>query len=81
MTTAVPDAAPDVPGADPYSVVVPTIGRPCLAACLRALAEEAVPPPREIFLVDDRRDARAPIDLAAAGPLADRITVLATGGR
>ncbi|SEB79436.1 Glycosyl transferase family 2 [Streptomyces sp. 2131.1] len=81
VTTAAPDEARDAPSAAPYSVVVPTIGRPCLDACLRALAEEAVPPPREIFLVDDRRDAGAPLDVTAAGALADRITVLVTGGR
>lgn len=82
VTTTAPDGPRDLPPtATPYSVVVPTIGRPCLADCLRALADAAVPAPRAIFLVDDRRDPAGPLDLTAAGPLADRITVLATGGR
>ncbi|NEC63852.1 glycosyltransferase family 2 protein, partial [Streptomyces sp. SID9727] len=80
MTTAAPDGR-DVPGADAYSVVIPTIGRPCLGACLSALAEAAVPPPRAIFLVDDRPAPDTPLDLAPAGPLADRVTVLTAGGR
>ncbi|TRV72180.1 glycosyltransferase [Streptomyces sp. 130] len=80
-TTAAPDGSRDAPGADPYSVVVPTIGRPCLGACLAALAGAAVPPPREIFLVDDRPAPDTPLDLTPAGPLADRVTVLTTGGR
>ncbi|MGV9640817.1 glycosyltransferase family 2 protein, partial [Streptomyces sp. NPDC003514] len=41
-----------------YSVVVPTIGRPCLADCLRALAAADGHPPEEIVVVDDRPDAR-----------------------
>lgn len=37
-----------------YAVVVPTLGRPSLAVCLRALAASEGPRPRRIILVDDR---------------------------
>ncbi|MET9292313.1 glycosyltransferase [Streptomyces sp. NPDC003077] len=37
-----------------YAVVIPTLGRPSLGACLRALAEGEGPRPRRIVLVDDR---------------------------
>jgi HAD superfamily hydrolase (TIGR01662 family) len=37
-----------------YSVVIPTLGRPCLSACLEALARAEGPPPERIVLVDDR---------------------------
>jgi hypothetical protein len=45
-----------------YAVVIPTLGRPSLDACLRALAEGEGPRPRRIVLVDDRRlDDCAPL--------------------
>jgi glycosyltransferase involved in cell wall biosynthesis len=50
--------APD-PG---YAVVIPTLGRPSLDVCLRALADCHGPRPRRIVLVDDRRlDDCAPL--------------------
>ncbi|MGW5034203.1 glycosyltransferase family 2 protein [Streptomyces nigra] len=64
-----------------YSVVIPTIGRPCLADCLRALAAADGHPPEEIVVVDDRPDADGPLPLAAAGPLGGRLRTLRTGGR
>ncbi|MEU6485769.1 glycosyltransferase [Streptomyces sp. NPDC046887] len=65
-----------------YAVVVPTIGRPCLAGCLRALADCSGPEPSRIVLVDDRPGAPGgPLPLAALGPLADRAIVLRSGGR
>ncbi|MFC9316600.1 glycosyltransferase family 2 protein [Streptomyces nigra] len=64
-----------------YSVVIPTIGRPCLADCLRALAAADGHPPQEIVVVDDRPDADGPLPLAAAGPLGGRLRTLRTGGR
>ncbi|MCK8681123.1 MULTISPECIES: glycosyltransferase [Streptomyces] len=65
-----------------YAVVVPTIGRPCLADCLRALATCSGPEPSRIVLVDDRPGAPgSPLPLAALGPLADRAVVLRSGGR
>ncbi|MGW1428648.1 glycosyltransferase family 2 protein [Streptomyces sp. NPDC002431] len=69
------------PGAPRYSVVVPTIGRPCLDDCLRALAASALPPPDAVHLVDDRPSPAGPLDVRGAGPLLDRLTVLATHGR
>ncbi|KNE78658.1 MULTISPECIES: glycosyltransferase family 2 protein [Streptomyces] len=45
------------PGDPEYAVVIPTLGRPSLGACLRALAaavDAGGPAPRRIVLVDDR---------------------------
>ncbi|MEU1367775.1 glycosyltransferase [Streptomyces sp. NPDC005803] len=64
-----------------YSVVIPTIGRRCLTDCLEALAAAAVPAPYEVFLVDDRPAADGPLDTVGAGPLTDRLRLLATHGR
>jgi histidinol-phosphate phosphatase family protein len=44
-----------------YDVVVPTMGRPSLAALLSALAAAHGPRPRAVILVDDRRDAAGPL--------------------
>ncbi|MER6119369.1 glycosyltransferase [Streptomyces sp. NPDC001743] len=64
-----------------YSVVIPTIGRRCLADCLQALAAASGPGPYEVFLVDDRPAADGPLDTRGAGPLTDRLRLLTTGGR
>lgn len=64
-----------------YSVVIPTIGRPCLDDCLRALAEAAQPRPHEVLVVDDRPSPDGPLALHGAGPLAGRLRVLAGHGR
>jgi hypothetical protein len=41
--------------ADPeYAVVIPTLGRPSLSVCLRALADARGPKPVRVVLVDDR---------------------------
>ncbi|GAA2502825.1 hypothetical protein GCM10010276_52340 [Streptomyces longisporus] len=66
-------------GATAYSVVIPTIGRPCLADCLRALAAADDHPPEEVVVVDDRRAPTAPLPLETAGTL--RVRTLRTGGR
>jgi histidinol-phosphate phosphatase family protein len=57
-------------------LVIPTLGRPSLAALLRALGAGATLPDR-IVLIDDRRAARTPL-LAAPAPaaLAARLSVL-----
>ncbi|MEU8031510.1 glycosyltransferase [Streptomyces sp. NPDC049099] len=68
-------------GAPAYTVVVPTIGRPCLAECLRALAEAAGQPPHEVIVVDDRPAPDGELPLRAAGPLLDRVRILRTGGK
>ncbi len=44
-----------------YEVVVPTCGRPCLAALLPALAEGDGPLPERVLLVDDRPDRSTPL--------------------
>ncbi|MFI7500822.1 glycosyltransferase family 2 protein [Streptomyces sp. NPDC049687] len=65
-----------------YSVVIPTIGRPCLADCLRALAQAGDgPPPHEVVVVDDRPEPVGELPLHAAGALLDRVRTLRTGGR
>ncbi|OSP42592.1 hypothetical protein B7767_14745, partial [Streptomyces sp. 13-12-16] len=56
-------AAPD----GEYAVVVPTLGRPGLGRCLRALAEADGPGPARVVVVDDRPDT-AGASLTAAVP-------------
>ncbi|WP_225827418.1 glycosyltransferase family 2 protein [Streptomyces naphthomycinicus] len=63
-----------------YTVVVPTIGRPCLAECLRALARAADHPPHEVIVVDDRPAPEGDLMLETAGQLLDRVRTLRTGG-
>ncbi|MFE9851882.1 glycosyltransferase family 2 protein [Streptomyces sp. NPDC005576] len=78
------DVAPDTEPPHPpeaYSVVIPTVGRPCLDDCLRALARAAHPPPQEVILVDDRPRPDGPLSVEGAGPLAGRVRILATHGR
>ncbi|MCZ2525833.1 glycosyltransferase family 2 protein [Streptomyces sp. HB2AG] len=48
-----PASTPPSGGPD-YAVVVPTLGRPSLDACLRALADAEGPRPRRVVVVDDR---------------------------
>ncbi|MFH9395190.1 glycosyltransferase family 2 protein [Streptomyces sp. NPDC017556] len=62
-----------------YAVVVPTIGRPCLEDCLRALAACEGPPPTEVVVVDDRPAPDGALPLRSAGDL--RVRSVATGGR
>ncbi|MFL6056832.1 MAG: HAD-IIIA family hydrolase [Actinoallomurus sp.] len=64
-----------------YAVVIPTLVRPCLDACLKALAEASGPPPAEIVLVDDRRSGDGGTPIAVPEPLRARIQVVAAGGR
>ncbi|MEV5350956.1 glycosyltransferase family 2 protein [Streptomyces achromogenes] len=65
-----------------YTVVVPTIGRPCLAECLRALAEGTVEhTPHEVVVVDDRPAPEGGLPLESAGQLLDRVRTLRTGGK
>ncbi|MFS4095488.1 glycosyltransferase family 2 protein [Streptomyces sp. AF1A] len=64
-----------------YTVVVPTIGRPCLAECLRALAAADGHPPHEVVLVDDRPTPDGDLPLDSAGVLLDRIRTLRTCGK
>lgn len=64
-----------------YEVVIPTIGRPCLAECLRALAAAEGPRPAAVTVVDDRKDPAGALPLDAAGELRDRVRVVRSGGR
>uniref|UniRef100_UPI0015866FB9 glycosyltransferase n=1 Tax=Streptomyces sp. TRM64462 TaxID=2741726 RepID=UPI0015866FB9 len=75
-----------------YAVVVPTVGRPCLADCLAALAASRGPEPARIVVVDDRPPDGQPdgppggrsageLPLEALGPLAGRATVRRSRGR
>jgi histidinol-phosphate phosphatase family protein len=50
-----------------YSVVIPTIGRPCLRDCLAALAAAAGPAPELVVVVDDRPARPGPLDTGPAG--------------
>ncbi|MGW7261233.1 glycosyltransferase family 2 protein [Streptomyces sp. NPDC054834] len=69
-------------GAPAYSVVIPTIGRDCLAGCLRALAAATTfYQPEEVVIVDDRPVPAEPLPLRAAGVLLDRVRTLDSGGR
>ncbi|MFD5233762.1 glycosyltransferase family 2 protein [Streptomyces qaidamensis] len=72
---------PDAPAPDAeYAVVIPTLGRPSLGACLNALAEATGPGPARIVLVDDRPDP-ARIALTADVPPSLRArTVVVPGG-
>jgi histidinol-phosphate phosphatase family protein len=76
-----------------YSVVIPTVGRPCLGDCLRALAAAAGPPPEQIVIVDDRPAGAAggilpglgnvflmPNGAASSQSHEPPVTVVATGG-
>ena len=64
-----------------YVVVIPTLGRPCLQACLDALAEARGPRPRQVVLADDRRHTPDPLPVTVPGPLADRTVVVTLEGR
>ena len=59
------------------AIVVPTLGRPSLAALLDALARSRGPRPRRLVVVDDRPQAGVPV-LADGGPpaLADELTLV-----
>ncbi|WP_345353880.1 glycosyltransferase family 2 protein, partial [Actinoallomurus liliacearum] len=64
-----------------YAVVIPTLVRPCLDACLEALTAASGPLPAEIVLVDDRRSAEGGTPIRVPEPLQPRTRVVAAGGR
>ncbi|MGA5421604.1 glycosyltransferase family 2 protein [Streptomyces lavendulocolor] len=71
-----------IPSLASYAVVVPTIGRPCLADCLAALASCEGPEPSRILVVDDRPGPPGdPLPLDGLGSLVGRTVVLHSGGR
>jgi histidinol-phosphate phosphatase family protein len=61
--------------------VIPTLGRPCLQACLDALAAADGPLPQQVVLADDRRDTPDPLPVTVPEPLAGRIEVVTLEGR
>ena len=70
------------PGHSPtYTVVIPTLGRPCLQDCLDALAAAAGPLPQQVVLADDRRDTPDPLPVRLPGELAGRTVVVTLEGR
>jgi histidinol-phosphate phosphatase family protein len=64
-----------------YVVVIPTLGRATLQSCLDALAAAAGPPPRQVVLVDDRRQTPCPLPVRVPGALAGLTTVVTLEGR
>jgi histidinol-phosphate phosphatase family protein len=64
-----------------YSVVIPTLGRPCLQDGLDALAAAAGPLPNQVVLVDDRPDTPDPLPVRLPPALADRTVILTLEGR
>ena len=65
---------------DSYAVVIPTLGRPSLQICLKALANGSGPAARQIVLVDDRPFPAGGSGLRVPDSLAQRTLVLASGG-
>ncbi|HEY1700183.1 MAG TPA: HAD-IIIA family hydrolase [Trebonia sp.] len=78
MTDARTEPAAPLPG---YVVVIPTLGRPCLQACLDALAGASGPLPRQIVLADDRRDIPDPLPVCVPAAIADRTVTVTLEGR
>ncbi len=64
--------------AQPYTVVVPTLGRPSLQELLASLASQSEPLPVEVVLIDDRPDPEPAVPIAAE--VADRLTVRVVPG-
>jgi histidinol-phosphate phosphatase family protein len=62
-----------------YSVVIPTIGRPCLRDCLAALGAAEGPAPEQVVVVDDRPAGHGPLDVGP-GPYALPLRVVTSGG-
>jgi histidinol-phosphate phosphatase family protein len=65
-----------------FSIVIPTIGRPSLAALLTSLSSCEGDRPAAVVVVDDRPDAAAdPLELPAPGWLSGVTTSRRSGGR
>lgn len=78
MTAPGTEPAAPLPG---YVVVIPTLGRPCLQACLDALADANGPLPRQVVLADDRRDTPDPLPARIPAAIADRTVTVTLEGR
>ncbi|NGO09286.1 glycosyltransferase [Streptomyces sp. HC44] len=68
------------PADDAYAVVIPTLGRPSLGGCLRALADAEGPKPVRMILVDDRPETGG-TPLAVDVPVALRSVTTVVRGR
>ncbi len=76
------DARTDLAATPPdYVVVIPTLGRASLQVCLDALAEARGPLPRQVVLVDDRRDTPDPLPARVPAVFADRAVTVTLEGR
>jgi HAD superfamily hydrolase (TIGR01662 family) len=64
-----------------YDVVVPTVGRPSLAATLAALGADDGPLPERVIVVDDRRGWGMPLARRPPRALTGRVEVVSSGGR
>ena len=64
-----------------YTVVIPTVGRPSLAALLDGLATAGAPAPREVLVVDDRRRPTSPLLHRVPLSLAGSVRVLPGSAR
>lgn len=61
----------------PFDIVIPTIGRPSLRELLQSLARSRGALPERIYLVDDRRDAAAPLNIGGVDArIGERICVI-----
>ena len=64
-----------------YTVIIPTLGRPCLQDGLDALAAAAGPLPDQVVLADDRPDTPDPLPVRLPQALADRTMIVTLEGR
>lgn len=67
-----------------YVVVIPTLGRTSLQACVASLAAAVTAAgyaPRQVVLADDRRDTPEPLPVTLPPALADRALVVTLEGR
>jgi histidinol-phosphate phosphatase family protein len=68
-----------------YAVVVPSLGRPSLAALLTSLADQSADPqgwpPAEVVIVDDRREASPALTPRVDAQVGWQPRVVASGGR
>jgi histidinol-phosphate phosphatase family protein len=63
-----------------YSVVIPTLVRPCLAGCLDALAAADGPAPELVVLVDDRPGGGPPVPVPRELAALAEVEIVAAGG-
>lgn len=64
-----------------FGIVVPTVGRPSLAALLESLRRSAGPRPDRVVVVDDRPRAHGPLTPPPTGWVGDLLQVCRSGGR